>query len=118
MQSQLQTRLTELLMNVPQLVLPFYICFTFNLQKVLKVEGWHSSREFSNDSLCMCILILVCRTCSLLVVYLEGVQCICSVYLYIVYTQPLVALAFIVFALLISLTLMIFVLVFLFVVCP
>ena len=35
------------------------------------------SRELYSDSLYMCILILVCPSCLLLLVYLEGVRCIC-----------------------------------------
>ena len=47
----------------------------FNLQTVVKVED-SLSRLLQKS--CMCILILDCLTCLLLLVYLEGVRCICE----------------------------------------
>ena len=105
--TQLYAMLTELLLTCCLLCLP--------LQSAESSESrrfeFSPSRELYCDLLYTCILILVCPSCLLLLVYLKGVRVIVSVYLWIVHTLPFVTIAFVAFALSVSFTFTIFVLV-------
>ena len=74
----LNSRLTEILLNVVCFVLPFYspttsVWGTFWCRPFL----FSPSRELYCDRLYMCILKQVFSSCSFLVVYLKGIRCIC-----------------------------------------
>ena len=105
--TQLHTRLIKFLLTVARFVLPLYIrthsvCRTFSMYKF----AFLPSRELYRDRLYMCIFILVYPSCLLLLDYLKGVRCICVLctHCHLLRLLPL-------FALSISFTLMIVVLV-------
>ena len=72
------TRLTELSLSITRFLLLFiYARLQSAERSQSKKFAFSPAWEFNNDRLYMCILIIVCPSCLLLLVYLEGVRCIC-----------------------------------------
>ena len=109
----LSQELVVIQLSLCKVVLPLYIPSAFSLQNVLKVEGSRSRLlENSLATACICAFsyLSVPHSCCCWFIWKVFDEFV-NVYLCIMYILPLVAFAFIMFALSISFTLMIFVLV-------